>query len=615
MRKGTVLIIIAAALLGLVGQSEAASISGKVTDQKSGLPIRGAKITALTLANGNADSLVYQAFSDSSGRYALTGLVDGAYTLWCEHVNYVTAFRRITVTIDSNLVVVDFQLAPRTGPSENRVAGIVFDSTTNAPIANAEVYLWTKAGANGVTEAIFSTASDTNGRYEFRAFYPPGKYVLLAAASGYQPFQSDTLIVADTTVINLDVPLVPVGNSGPATLTGHVWEASSDTLRIPIAGAEIRLIGFGANRDSLQYRALTDADGKYTIENIPPGIGSVFVTAIGYLGQSVNLLALSSGVTTLDFYLVKKSSIPNGFIAGKVFFEATGLPISDAIINVLSVQGVHNAITFTDTSGEYSVQVPEGNYVVNCRIFIDSLFAYEEFYDNASLWEQASPVFPGNPLSGINAVLTPIVPDTGSGALAGVVRDANASPLSGVLIIAWNASGKPVGFDLTDGQGTYQIAGFTGGRYTIQATKARFRSQVGEVLYSPNATGTQLANFTLEQATTSVETSKEQEALPVKFELGANYPNPFSPQMRGTFGNPSTTIYFGLPKAQEVRLAVYNVLGREVKNLLTGYVEAGRHNLEWNGTDNAGKPVASGIYFYTLQTSQTRLVRKMVLSK
>jgi hypothetical protein len=190
--------------------------------------------------------------------------------------------------------------------------------------------------------------------------------------------------------------------------------------------------------------------------------------------------------------------------------------------------------------------------------------------------------------------------------LAGVVRDPNASPLSSVLIVAWNASGKAIGFDLTDGQGMYQIAGFAGGRYTIQATKTRFRSQVGEVLYSHNATGTQLANFTLELATTSVGTSREQETLPVEFELGANYPNPF---------NPSTMIYFGLPKAQEVRLAVYNVLGREVKELLNGYVEAGRHSLEWNGADNAGKPVASGIYFYSLQAGQTRLVRKMVLSK
>jgi protocatechuate 3,4-dioxygenase beta subunit len=812
MRKAKIPIIIAAALLNFIWRVEAASISGKVTDQKNGQPIRSAKITALTMASASGDSLVYQAFSDSSGRYALTGLINGAYTLWCEHENYLTAYRRITVTNDSNLAGIDFQLAPRTEPSENRVAGLVFDSKNNAPIANARVYLWTKTGAEGLTEAIFSTASDINGRYEFRAFYPTGKYVLLAAASSYQPFQSDTLIVADTTVINLDVALVPVGNAGPATLTGHVWEATPDsTSSAPIAGAEIRLIGFGANGDSLEYRATTGKDGKYIIENIPPGIGMVFVTAVGYMQQSVNLLALASGVTTLDFYLVKKSNVPSGFIAGKVLFEVRGLPILGAIINVRSVQGVHHATAMTDSMGEYSAQIPEGSYVVNCRVGTDSLDSYEEFYDNvlsfaeativtvranettgninfgipelnsfpknvtirgkvltedgiplenaavivrstrapdsleiaaqtnirgeytittpkvrnavlvffvqaskagyaseyynnrsapfladpiyvfsdttidnidfslapltsnlsilgrvtneagtplrsafvvtsnlatgeiaftftdgqgnytlgnlrpsnhvilfaadghvpefyddASLWEQAKPVFPANPLSGINASLTPIVPDSGSGALAGVVRDPNASPLASVLIIARNASGKAVGFDLTDGQGMYQIAGFAGGRYTIQATKARFRSQVGEVLYSPNATGTQLANFTLEHATTSVEAPEEQETLPTKFELGANYPNPF---------NPSTKIYFGLPQAQEVRLAVYNLLGHEVKELLNGYVEAGRHNLEWNGTDKAGKLAASGIYFYVLQAGQIKLVRKMVFSK
>ncbi len=811
MRRVRIPIIIAAALLSFVWRNEAASISGKVTDQRNGQPIGSAKITALTIASGSADSLVYQAFSDSSGRYALTGLINGAYTLWCEHENYTTAFRRITVTNDSNLVDIDFQLTPRIVPIDNRVTGLVFDSQTNVLIANARIFLWTQSDTNGHTGSVFGTTSDANGRYEFRAVRPSGEYVLLAAASGYQPFQSNTFSVADTGVINLNVPLVPVGNAGPATLTGQVWEARSDTTRILIAGAEIRLIGFGANGDSLEYRAATGRDGKYIIENIPPGIGMVFVTAIGYLQQSVNLLALPSGVTTLDFFLVKKSNIPNGFITGKVFFETTGIPILGAIINVRSVQGVHHATAITDSMGEYSAQIPEGNYVVNCRVEADSLASYEEFYDNvlsfaeatmvtvradettgnvnfgipelntfpknvtirgkvlaedgtplenatvivrstrapdsleiatqtnirgeytittprvrnavlvffaqagkvgyateyynnrsapfladpiyvfgdttitnidfslaplasnlsilgsvtneagaplrsafvvtsnlatgeiaftftdgqgnytlgnlrpsnhvilfaadghvpefyddASLWEQARPVFPANPLSGINASLTPIVPDTGSGALAGVVRDPNFSPLSSVLIIARNASGKAVGFDLTDGQGMYQIAGFAGGHYTIQATKVRFKSQVGEVLYSPNAAGTQLANFTLQHATTSIETSEEQEALPVKFELGANYPNPF---------NPSTMIHFGLPHAQEVRLAVYNVLGREVKELLNGYVEVGRHNIEWNGTDNAGKPVASGIYFYALQAGQTRLVRKMVLSK
>ncbi len=812
MRKVRIPIIIAAALLSFVGRSEAASISGRVTDQKNGQSIRSAKITALTTASSSGDSLVYQAFSDSSGRYALTGLVNGAYTLWCEHENYVTAFRRITVSNDSNLVGINFQLTPRVVPIANRVSGIVFDSRTNAPIANARAFLWTQSDTNGHATTVYGTTSDANGRYEFRSVRPSGEYVLLAAASGYQPFQSNTLIVADTTVINFNIPLDPVGNAGPATLTGHVWEARSDsTNRIPIANAEVRLIGFGANRDSLKYRTTTDTDGKYTIENIPPGIGTVYVTATGYLPKSANLLALSSGVTTLDFYLLLEQRTLRGTISGQVLFEATGVPISGAIIKVLSIQGVHGATAITDSSGEYLVRIPEGSYVVSCQVRVNNQPAYEEFYDNvlsfaeatiltvkenqplnninfgipdlrtvpknvtirgkvlaedgtplenatvvvrstrapdsleitvqtnirgeytiitpsvrnavlvllaqaskagyaieyynnrpalfladpivifsdttldnidfslaplssnlsvrgsvtnavgtplrsafvvssnlatgeiaftftdgqgnytlgnlkplnhiilfaadgyvpefydnASLWEQARPVFPANPLSGINAILTPILPDSGSGALAGVVRDPNTSPLSSVLIIARNASGKPVGFDLTDGQGVYQIAGFAGGRYTIQATKVRFRSQVGEVLYSPNAAGTQLANFTLEHATTSVETSEEQETLPAQFELGANYPNPF---------NPSTMIYFGMPQAQAVRLAVYNVLGREVKELLNGYVEAGKHSLEWNSTDNAGKPVASGIYFYALQAGQTRLVRKMVLSK
>jgi 5-hydroxyisourate hydrolase-like protein (transthyretin family) len=196
----------AAALLGFIGQSAAASISGQVTDQTNGQPVRGAKITALTTASGSPDSLVYEAFSDSSGRYALTGLINGTYTMWCEHGNYVTAFRRITVTNDSNLVGINFQLTPRTVPAENKVSGLVFDSETNAPIANAKIFLWTQSDTNGISATVYGTFSDANSRYEFRAVRPSGEYVLLAAASDYQPFQSNTLIIDDTTDINFDIP-------------------------------------------------------------------------------------------------------------------------------------------------------------------------------------------------------------------------------------------------------------------------------------------------------------------------------------------------------------------------------------------------------------------------
>jgi hypothetical protein len=86
--------------------------------------------------------------------------------------------------------------------------------------------------------------------------------------------------------------------------------------------------------------------------------------------------------------------------------------------------------------------------------------------------------------------------------------------------------------------------------------------------------------------------------------LAQNVPNPF---------NPSTTVRFGLPVPSEVSLRIYDTAGRLVRSLVEGHHEAGHHEAFWNGLDGAGRPVASGVYFYRLATSAFTEEKKMVL--
>ena len=88
--------------------------------------------------------------------------------------------------------------------------------------------------------------------------------------------------------------------------------------------------------------------------------------------------------------------------------------------------------------------------------------------------------------------------------------------------------------------------------------------------------------------------------------LKPNYPNPF---------NPVTRIDFDLPQSIRVDVSVFNLLGRKVISLLNGPVEAGLHSVEWDGTDDSGRRVASGVYFYRLTTPTLSETRKMVLLK
>ncbi|MEX2657669.1 MAG: T9SS type A sorting domain-containing protein, partial [Balneolales bacterium] len=93
----------------------------------------------------------------------------------------------------------------------------------------------------------------------------------------------------------------------------------------------------------------------------------------------------------------------------------------------------------------------------------------------------------------------------------------------------------------------------------------------------------------------------EEGDIPQRVFLDQNYPNPF---------NPSTTVRYGIPRDGQVRLDVYDVLGRRVQTLADGRLEAGVHTASFDGTR-----LASGVYIYRLQTPQRVITRKMMLLK
>jgi hypothetical protein len=94
--------------------------------------------------------------------------------------------------------------------------------------------------------------------------------------------------------------------------------------------------------------------------------------------------------------------------------------------------------------------------------------------------------------------------------------------------------------------------------------------------------------------------------VPTEFSLAQNFPNPF---------NPVTTIPFKLKENTKVSLVIYNALGQKIKTLVSGTLSAGVYNKTWNGSNDLGRKVASGIYFYKLVTPSKVFTKKMVLIK
>jgi len=128
-----------------------------------------------------------------------------------------------------------------------------------------------------------------------------------------------------------------------------------------------------------------------------------------------------------------------------------------------------------------------------------------------------------------------------------------------------------------------------------------------------DATGIDLEYYTpdaeihIDNFSVSVTHSEHNPTIqPMQTALLSNYPNPF---------NPVTTISYTVAKDSPVSIDVYNIKGQKVKNLVNDIHTAGTHKITWNGKDTQGRDVASGVYFYRLNSGGLTDVKKMLLMK
>jgi hypothetical protein len=104
-------------------------------------------------------------------------------------------------------------------------------------------------------------------------------------------------------------------------------------------------------------------------------------------------------------------------------------------------------------------------------------------------------------------------------------------------------------------------------------------------------------------ATTGVEAN---DAMPAKYALSQNYPNPF---------NPVTTLDFSLQARGEVEMAVYDLVGHKVRTLVNAAMSSGVHSVTWDGRNDSGDLLSSGIYFYRLTAGSNTITKKMLFLK
>ena len=114
------------------------------------------------------------------------------------------------------------------------------------------------------------------------------------------------------------------------------------------------------------------------------------------------------------------------------------------------------------------------------------------------------------------------------------------------------------------------------------------------------------AEYDIDDSTVTDVPVSGDEPLPAGYALDQNYPNPF---------NAGTVISFELAASSDVSLDVFNVLGQQVRRLIGRHLSPGRHDVEFDGRDDQGDQLATGVYLYRLRIGDAAETRKMILLK
>lgn len=184
--------------------------------------------------------------------------------------------------------------------------------------------------------------------------------------------------------------------------------------------------------------------------------------------------------------------------------------------------------------------------------------------------------------------------ETLTGMISGLVRQTNNQPIPGATVTAGTYTAT------TNNSGAYVLIVPTG-VYTVTASAANYQTgSQADVTVVHNQTTT--VNFNLIPGSDADDPNTPVASTT----LVGNYPNPF---------NPRTTLRYDLKDNSHVRIDIYNYRGQLVKTLVNTDKAAGRHSVDWDGTDQQGMPVSSGVYYYKMFSGSYSSTRKMVLMK
>lgn len=400
------------------------------------------------------------------------------------------------------------------------------------------------------------------------------------------------------------------------TLQGNVTSEG-----LPVANAGIYFL-YGGN--FIIDQTTTDINGNYSVElpvgnyTVAAGKDSFYVSLYDQQFDPLSATQVfvdTNGITSADLSLTRKTPTQNS-VSGKIFDSVSVYTLNRGIIIVRS--GTHTPqkikqnntnspapdgayCAFVNADGAYTVDdiVDPGYYYIQSfsDYFVPTYFDSSGYYP--SFWQDADSIYIGSQMSNLN-IYMPRDSSLGGGIISGMVQVAGSrdTSITGAIIYAQSSQNNLITYAFSQNDGRFRENFLPYGSYHLVAQKIGYEDAVSDKIIIDSMT-TNLGDIIL--LFPDPNSVQSEPVIPDKIQLYQNYPNPF---------NPSTTVEFYLPEGANVTLKITDILGQTVSILQNGFLNAGNYKMRFNGSG-----ISSGIYFVSLISGNTSLVRKILLLK
>ena len=564
-------------------------VQGEVRDS-AGREMAGAEVMVSLI--GDARGLSQVGYADENGVFSVSGLTDGIFEVSARARGYSGDVNRLDIDSE-DLTGIQLQLDPL-----GRVIGSLAEDIPAATTIYAipERAVDQQAPSRDWVEGDLSE----DGAFEIVGL-SEGAYYLAALAPGFlrtylpgtfDPKEANTITILEGEITRTESFGLLTGSK----LSGDALTRDSGAA---IANATVELVALD-RRES--WLAVTGKDGRFELRGIGPGRYMVKVTSSGHISQFFPGVTQVEEATPLEVDGVRDEA--NISIALPI--RAPADFNADGVVDVVDLDRFIDRIK---AGGVSSSPVFDAN--------LDGLITYEDFdsvVQETRLWGQmldppmlmnwrSTDAEPGEiradlKVDGLEAAagfLVRVHYDTEEAEFVeaepgesiykdGIIRVEEVGP--GVLLLIGGTTDR----SLRDGPGSLVSLVFDP---KDEKGSVRIRTERAVVLQAGG-----------QMAAPSLPDPVRLSLPPDSFYLLQNIPNPF---------NPETTIAYELPEAVQVKLAIFNLVGQRVRSLVDEFKTAGRYEARWDGQDDFGRDVGSGVYFYSLEAGTFSTTKRMLL--